>query len=73
MQKIDLTKSKDVIGTYRSIDFSYERKTYTDYGTQYCFDVLDGKIVAGYNIQLACFRHLRDLQRQGNSDFPYVY
>lgn len=73
MQKIDLTKSKDVIGTYKSIDFSYERKTFTDYGTQYCFDVLDGKIVAGYNIQLACFRHLRDLQRQGESDFPYVY
>ena len=73
MQQIDLTKSKDVIGAYKSIDFSYERKTYTDYGTQYCFDVLDGKIVAGYNIQLACFRHLRDLQRQGDSDFPYVY
>ena len=37
MQEIDLTKSKDVIGAYNSIDFSYERKTYTDYGTQYCF------------------------------------
>lgn len=73
MQKIDLTKSKDVIGTYKSIDFSFERKTYTDYGTQYCFDVLDGKIVAGYMIKLACFRHLRDLQRQGNDDFPYTY
>lgn len=73
MQKIDLTKSKDVIGTYKSIDFSFERKTYTDYGTQYCFDVLDGKIVAGYMIKLACFRHLRDLQRQGNDDFPYNY
>lgn len=73
MQEIDLTKSKDVISAYNSIDFSYERKNYTDYGTQYCFDVLEGKIVAGYNIQLACFRHLRDLQRQGDSDFPYVY
>ena len=73
MQKIDLTKSKDVIGAYNSIDFSYERKNYTDYGTQYCFDVLDGKIVAGYMIKLACFRHLRDLQRQGNNDFPYTY
>ena len=73
MKEIDLTKSKDVIGAYNSIDFSYERKTYTDYGTKYCFDVLDGKIIAGYNIQLACFRHLRDLQRQGQDDFPYVY
>ena len=73
MQKIDLTKTKDVIGAYKSIDFSFERKNYTDAGTQYCFDVLDGKIVAGYTIQLACFRHLRDLQRQGQDDFPYVY
>lgn len=73
MQKIDLTKTKDVIGAYKSIGFSFERKTYTDYGTQYCFDVLDGKIIAGYMIKLACFRHLRDLQRQGNDDFPYTY
>jgi phage terminase large subunit-like protein len=35
--------------------------------------VLDEKIVAGYNIKLACFRHLRDLQRQGQEDFPYTY
>jgi phage terminase large subunit-like protein len=35
--------------------------------------VLDEKIVTGYYIKLACFRHLRDLQRQGQEDFPYVY
>lgn len=35
--------------------------------------MLDGKIVAGYKIKLACFRHLRDLQRQGQEDFPYTY
>ena len=35
--------------------------------------MLDEKIVAGYNIKLACFRHLRDLQRQGQEDFPYTY
>lgn len=29
--------------------------------------------MAGYNIKLACFRHLRDLQRQGQEDFPYTY
>lgn len=35
--------------------------------------MLDEKIVTGYYIKLACFRHLRDLQRQGQDDFPYVY
>ncbi len=35
--------------------------------------MLDEKIVTGYNIRLACFRHLRDLQRQGQNDFPYIY
>lgn len=34
---------------------------------------MDGKITSGYNIKLACFRHLRDLQRQGQNDFPYIY
>lgn len=29
--------------------------------------------MASYNIRLACFRHLRDLQRQGQDDFPYIY
>lgn len=35
--------------------------------------MLDEKIVTGYYIKLACFRHLRDLQRQGQEEFPYVY
>ncbi len=68
-----MTKTKDVIGAYRSIDFSFVREKYKDAGTRYCFDVLDEKIVTGYYIKLACFRHLRDLQRQGQEDFPYVY
>jgi phage terminase large subunit-like protein len=68
-----LTKTKDVIGAYKSIDFSFVREKYKDAGTKYCFDALEGRIVAGYMIKLACFRHLRDLQRQGNDDFPYSY
>lgn len=68
-----MTKKKDVIGAYKSIDFSFVREKYKDAGTRYCFDVLDEKIVTGYYIKLACFRHLRDLQRQGQEDFPYVY
>jgi phage terminase large subunit-like protein len=71
--KIDLTKKKNVLEWYRKLDFSEIRKKYTDPGTRYAFDVLDGKIISGYIIQLACFRHLRDLQRQGRDEFPYYY
>lgn len=71
--KIDLTKKKNVLEWYRKLDFSEIRKKYTDPGTRYAFDVLDGKIISGYIIQLACFRHLRDLQRQSQDEFPYYY
>lgn len=71
--KVDLTQTHDVEGAYEAIDWSAIRKKYKDPGTNYCFDVLDKKIQAGYLIKLACFRHLRDLQRQGDKDFPYHY
>ncbi len=71
--KVDLTQTHDVEGAYEAVDWSEIRKKYKDPGTNYCFDVLDKKIQAGYLIKLACFRHLRDLQRQGNKDFPYHY
>lgn len=73
MQKIDLVQSHDVIGMYEKLDFNQERRKYMDPGTVYAFDVLDGKITTGYLIKLAAFRHLRDLQRQGQADFPYTY
>lgn len=71
--KIDLTQTHDVIGAYRSIDYANVRSQYTDAGTVYCFHVLDGKVMAGYDIKLACFRHLQDLSRQNTSEFPYHY
>ena len=71
--KIDLTQTHDVDGAYEAVDWSEIRKKYKDPGTQYCFDILDKKILAGYLIKLACFRHLRDLQRQDSPDFPYHY
>ncbi|MGR8823534.1 terminase large subunit [Leuconostoc citreum] len=73
MSRIDLTISHDVIGEYRALDFSGIRNSYTDKGTQYAFDVLDEKVLTGYYIKLAAFRHLRDLQRQGGDSFPYRY
>ena len=71
--KFDLTQTHDVDGAYQSVDWSKIRKKYQDPGTKYCFDVLNNKFEAGYLIKLACFRHLRDLQRQDNPDFPYHY
>ena len=73
MMKVDLTQTHDVDGAYQSIDWTDIKRQYTDPGTRYCFDVLDKKIQAGYSIKLACFRHLRDLQRQGTKEFPYHY
>lgn len=71
--KIDLTQTHDVLGAYQATDFSNVKEEYQDAGTKYCFDVLDGKYISGYQIKLACFRHLRDLQRQNTKDFPYHY
>lgn len=73
MSRIDLTVSHNVIGEYKALDFSEIRHNYTDKGTEYAFDVLDEKVLSGYFIKLAAFRHLRDLQRQGGDSFPYRY
>lgn len=73
MGKIDLTKDHDVLGAYHNLDFTEVKATYTDPGTAYCFKVLNEKIITGYAIKLACFRHLRDLQRQDTEEFPYHY
>ena len=73
VREIDLTQTHDVSGAYHAIDFSDVRKQYTDPGTKYAFDVLDGRVMTGYLIKLAAFRHLRDLQRQGAESFPFHY
>ncbi|POH05332.1 terminase TerL endonuclease subunit, partial [Fructilactobacillus lindneri] len=73
IEKIDLSKTKDVFSAYKSIDFSEIKKKYSDPATVYAFDVLDQKILTGYDIQLACFRHLRDLQMQKTKELPFEY
>lgn len=70
---IDLTQSHDVLGAYHSIDFDDVRKEYNDPATQYAFDVLDEKLTTGYLMKLACFRHLRDLQRVSDDKFGFYY
>lgn len=75
MRKIDLTQSHDVIGEYSKEDYSFIRMKYNDPGTLYAFDVLDEKVVTGYMIKLAAFRHLQDLRRaeESNDSFPFYY
>src|SRR5690554_6284784 len=41
--------------------------------TQYALDVIDNKIVTGKSVKLACNRHLKDLDREDDSDFPYIF
>lgn len=55
-------------GAYDSIANDYH-----DPATTYSFQVLEGTIIAGQDIKLACFRHLQDLARIGQANFPYHY
>lgn len=71
--KIDLTQTHDVEGAFNSIDWSDIKTKYHDPATLYAFAVLNGTKLAGYKIKLASFRHLMDLKRQGQPDFPYHY
>lgn len=75
MRKIDLTQTHDVIGEYQNEDYSFIRMKYNDPGTLYAFDVLDEKVITGYMIKLAAFRHLQDLRRaeESNDSFPFYY
>jgi len=41
--------------------------------TAYALDVVEGRQVAGRWVRLACERHLRDLERAGGDEFPYVF
>lgn len=70
---IDLTQSHDVLGAYHNIDFNDIREKYADPATEYAFNVLDGKVMTGYLMKLACFRHVRDLQRVENEEFEFYY
>lgn len=71
--KIDLTQTHDVEGAFNSIDWSDIKTKYHDPATLYAFSVLNSTKLAGYKIKLASFRHLMDLKRQGQADFPYHY
>jgi phage terminase large subunit-like protein len=39
----------------------------------YCHDVINGKVIACKKHIWACMRFLRDVEREGTDDFPYVF
>lgn len=63
----------DVFKSFKKLNIGKIKRNYKDEGTRYCFDVLTKKQIAGYYIQLACFRHLRDLERSLNGELNYDY
>lgn len=44
-----------------------------DRATKHAQDVVSGRIQSGEMHRLSCRRHLRDLERQGTPEFPYVW
>lgn len=76
MQTFNLVGVTDIKDAVKSEKRRYKRylDKYNDPATQYAFDVLfTDKYVTNRDAQLACFRHLQDLGRQRDSDFPYHY
>ncbi len=50
-----------------------EWRKYADRATQYCRDVLDGRIRACKWVKLACQRHLDELVRSRSVEFDYKF
>ena len=76
VQKFNLVGVTDIKRAVKSEKRRYKRylDKYNDPATQYAFDVLfTDKYITGRDAQLACFRHMQDLGRQRDSDFPYHY
>jgi len=41
--------------------------------TQYCNDCMSNEIISCKKLKQACSRFLKDIKRQGDSDFPYLF
>lgn len=48
-------------------------KNYSEIARQYCLSVVSGQIVVCKFVQLACARHLADLEKQVCAGWPYVF
>lgn len=55
------------------IDYTLIPKDCRDDAYLYCRMVLDGKIIAGKSVILACRRHLKNLIQMASDNFSYVY
>lgn len=58
----------DSVGIY-----PYNAVSELDRVTAYAHEVVSGRIIAGQTQRQACERHLRDLERQGTAEFPFVF
>jgi phage terminase large subunit-like protein len=47
--------------------------TYSEIAYKYCQDITSGAIPAGNLVKLACQRHINDLARQSNPEYPYRF
>lgn len=76
VQKFDFTGISDIrkeLEPLKNIHKGLLKKN-SDIATKYAFDVLHTeKFTTCRDTQLACARHLNDLERIGNDDFPYHY
>ena len=45
----------------------------TDRCTQYALDVVEGRTIAGIFVQLACKRHLDDIEKSKQESFKYYF
>ncbi|WP_432365573.1 terminase TerL endonuclease subunit [Lacticaseibacillus paracasei] len=76
MRTFDFTGVQDIRGYVKPYQSDYQGlfDKYHDPGTRYAYDVMfTDKYMTGRDVQLACIRHLNDLLRIGNDDFPYQY
>lgn len=54
-------------------DYSGIKNEFKDVAFEYAKSVVDGERIASKKVKKACLRHLNDLKRIGEVDFPYIY
>lgn len=76
MQTFDFTGVDDIrkaVEPYKA-DYAGLCQKYPDPATKYAYDVMfTDRFLTGRDVQLSCIRHLNDLLRIGDDDFPYDY
>ena len=48
-------------------------KDYSAIALKYCNDILSGEIPSCNYVKLACKRHLNDLEKSKDPEYPYYY